>query len=69
MKLRVIGPPRKGNTADGEGWFVRSLPLSLCVRDGHDGGVVSTRQLTGALTSVWRLPLERCEFESLGVKV
>lgn len=35
MKLRVIGPPRRGNTGAGEGWFVRCA----CVRVVAVGGV------------------------------
>lgn len=63
MKLRVIGPPRRGNTGDGEGWLVRCMGVRV-VGMGREGGEVLTRQITGALTSVWRLPLVGYECKS-----
>lgn len=63
MKLRVIGPPRRGNTGDGEGWLVRCMGVRV-VGMGRGRREVITRQITGALTSIWRLPLVGCERKS-----
>ena len=55
-----FGPSRRADAADGEGG-------SACWCDGElrvGGWRGITRQLTGALTSVWRLPLLMCWFES-----
>lgn len=39
MKLRVIGPPRRGNTGDGEGWLVRCMGVRVVgMGRGEEGG-------------------------------